>query len=395
MRKYKVLHLTNFLDLSGQQEDTLNTCIFLNQERFETSLAANMAGGYGFDNILAREAKEVPHVKIIDVANLRRFPRPWHDLLALRDLYRLMKREQYDIVHMHATKVGFLGRLAARLAGVPISILAVHGWSFQYTGTTEAVRRFFLVLEKAMAPLTDKYTTLTQTLADDALKAGVGKPEQYAVTFSGINLDAYRNVQVDIQKKRADLGLPATGPIIGTVTIMNRHKGVDDIIRAVPLILNAVPDAHFLLVGDGEAMPVVRQLVKELNLEDKVTLTGLRRDVPELLPLMSTFVHMAWFEILPRAILQALAAGVPVVVADAGSVREIMTDGYNGYVVPTHDYQALADRVVQLLTQPGLRQQMSEAAITSVNRDFTFTLDNMIRTTEQVYDDLIATKIKE
>jgi len=399
MRKYKVLHLTNFLDLSGQQEDTLIAAAGVNQDRFQVSLAANLAGGYGFENILAKEARAIPHLTVIDIPNLRRFPHPVYDPLALRDLYRLMKRERYDIVHTHATKAGFLGRVAARLAGVPIRIFSIHGWSFQYNGVKvnwvqALLNGYFLLLERFAARFTDKLCCLTRTLADDGIWARVGKPEQYAVTFSGINLERFRDPQVDPQKQRALLGLPPTGPIVGTITIMNRHKGVDDIVRAIPRILQEVPDAHFLLVGDGEALPGVRALVQELKLGDNVTLPGIRRDLPELLGVMDVFAHMAWFEILPRAILQALAMGTPVVVADAGSVKEIVTDGWNGYLVPPRDPAALAEKTIRILRDPELRQKMRQAARESVFKDFTFTAENMIRTTEAVYDELIDAKIE-
>lgn len=392
MRKYKVLHLTNFLDLSGQQEDTLNTVYNLNQDQFQAGLAANLEGGdQGLDNVLAREASRVPHLSLHDIPHLKRFPAPWFDLLALFALYNVMKVERYDIVHSHATKSGFLGRIAAKLAGVPIIVHSVHGWAFNYPAAPKFIRYLFVLIERFMARLTDKILPLTGTLVDDALKVKIGRPDQYAAIYSGIDLSQFYNIQVDVQQKRAELGLPATGPIIGTLTIMNRHKGVDDIVRAAPKVLEAVPDAHFLLVGDGELMPKVRSLVKQLNLEDKVILPGLRRDVCELLAIMDVFAHMAWYEILPRAILQAFATGTPAVVARTGSIDEIVKDGENGILVPVHDPDALAEALIKLLRQPELRHKMGQAAKESVSSKYT--IETMVRSTEAVYHELIQTKI--
>jgi glycosyltransferase involved in cell wall biosynthesis len=393
MRKYRVLHLTNFLDLSGQQEDTLNTVYNLDQERFQVSLAAKLAGGYqGLDNVLTREARRVPHLSLHDIPYIKRMPLPWLDVLALMALYRLMKAERYDIVHTHATKAGFLGRIAARLAGVPIILHSVHGWAFNYPAVPKYLTQAFILIERFAARFTDKIVTLTHTLMDDALKVGVGRPDQYAVIFSGIDVDQFRNVQVDVQKKRAELGLPLQGPIVGTVTIMNNHKAVDDIVRAAPKVLEAMPDAHFLLVGDGELLPTVRALVQQLNLEDKVTLPGLRRDVPELLAIMDVFAHMAWYEILPRAILQSLATGTPVVVAQTGSLEEIIKDGENGILVPPHDPDALAEALIKLLRQPELLQRMGRVARESVAAHFT--LEAMVRSTEVLYNELIEAKLR-
>ena len=393
-RKHKVLHLTNYLDLSGQQEDTLYTAYHLDRERFEVAVAARLAGGYqGLDNVLTREASEVPDLALHDIPETRRMPSPWHDFKALLAMYKLMKAERFDIVHTHATKAGFLGRIAAKLAGVPIIVYSVHGWGFNYPAVPKLVTRLFVLLEWFAALLTDRIVTLTDTLADDALAVGVGKPEQYVTIFSGIYLDRFRDVEVDAQQKRAELGLPEDGPIVGTVTIMNGHKGVDDIVRAVPKVLEAVPDAHFLLVGDGELMPTVRGLVQEFGLEDKVTLPGLRRDVPELLAIMDVFAHMAWYEILPRAILQALAAGTPVVVAQTGSLKEGLKDGENGYFVPTRDPDALAEALIGLLTDAELLRSMSEKAKESVGEQFS--VEAMVRAHEQLYEQLIAEKLPD
>jgi glycosyltransferase involved in cell wall biosynthesis len=394
MRRYKVLHLTNFLDLSGQQEDTLNTVYNLDQERFQVSLAAKLTGGpQGLDNVLTREARRVQHLALHDIPYIRRMPLPWFDLLTLVALYRLTKAERYDIVHTHATKIGFLGRIAARLAGVPIILHSVHGWAFNYPAAPRLLIQVFTLMERFAARFTDRIVTLTETLTDDALEVGVGRRDQYAVIFSGIDLDEFRSVQVDAQKKRAELGLPAHGPIVGTVTIMNNHKAVDDIVRAAPKVLEAVPGAHFLLVGDGELMPKVRALVQELNLEGEVTLPGLRRDVPELLAIMDVFAHMAWYEILPRAILQSLATGTPVVVAQTGSIEEIIEDGENGILVPTHDPDSLAEALIKLLRQPELRQEMGQVARESVAAHFT--VEAMVRSHEALYNELIEAKVEK
>lgn len=413
MRKYKVLHVTNFLDMSGQQEDTLIAAAGLDQERYEAALAANLDGGYGFDNVLAKEARGIPHLKLHDIPSLRLYPSPIHEVRALIEMYQLIKRERFDIVHTHASKAGFLGRLAARLAGVPIIVHSVHGWPFQWPtdpasehsdgnalphplgGKAQLWNRIFLTIERFAATFTDKICTLTRTLAEDGIAHKVGKADQYAVTFSGVNLERFRDVQVDEKAKRRELGLPEEGPIIGTVAVMVTRKGVDDIVRAVPKVLESYPDAHFLLVGDGEAMPALRVLVSEMGLEHKVMLTGIRRDVPELLAIMDLFVHMAWFEILPRAIIEALATGTPVVVADAGSVREIITEGVNGVLVPPRDPDTLAAELVRLLADDEHRAQLGRGAKESVFKDFTFTAENLVRTTEKVYEDLIAKKFKD
>lgn len=392
MRKYKVLHLTNFLDLSGQQENTLYTVSNLDQERFEASLAANLSGGdQNLDNLLARRAQAVPHLTVHDLSHLTRAPSPAFDLWSFIDMIRLMRAERYDIVHTHATKAGFLGRIAAKLTGVPIIVHSVHGWAFQYTGVPQLVRDFFLLLEKIPAMVTDRFITVNRALLEDGVRHKVGKRDQFIVVRSGMELEKFLQVQIDAPKLRKSLGLPLTGPIVGTVMIFYRHKSPETIVRIAPKIMEAVPETHFLLVGDGEMMPEVRALVRELNLDDRVVLTGLRQDVDELMALMDVFVHPAWFEIAPRAIVQAQATGTPVVATHLGGVPELIKDGETGFLVPPRDLEALAEAVIRLLQDPALRAKMGRATRGSITS--AYTVEAMVKSIEKVYHELIEAKM--
>ncbi|MDH4135380.1 MAG: glycosyltransferase, partial [Anaerolineae bacterium] len=175
-----------------------------------------------------------------------------------------------------------------------------------------------------------------------------------------------------------------------TVMIMLHRKRPADIVRAAPKILQAVPDAHFLLVGDGEAMPDVRRTVQELGLQDKVTLTGIRRDVPEIMRLLDVFVHPAWAEVLPRTVIQAMATGTPVVAIDAGALDEAIIDGKNGLLVPPKRLDLLADAILRLLQDLELAQRMGETARQSVSS--AFEVQTMVDEIEAVYEDLIKAK---
>jgi len=391
-KKYKVLHLTNFLDLSGQQENTLYTVSNLDQERFEASLAANLSGGdQNLDNLLARRAQAIPYLTVHDLPHIRRFPSPIFDLWSFIDMIRLMRAERFDIVHTHATKAGFFGRMAARLTGVPIVVHSVHGWAFQYTELPRLVRDFFRLLEKTGAKVTDRLVTVNQALMEDAVRVGVGKRDQYLVVRSGMELERFLRVRIDAPKLRSSLGLPPTGPIVGTVMIFYRHKSPETLVRIAPRIMERVPETHFLLVGDGEMMPEVRALVQDLNLEGRVVLTGLRQDVNELMALMDVFVHPAWFEILPRTIVQAQATGTPVVATRLGGVPEVIKEGKTGLLVPPRDPEALAEAVMRLLRDPELRARMGEAARASITS--AYTVEAMVEAIEAVYDELIEAKL--
>lgn len=392
MRRYKVLHITNFLDMSGAQENTLYTVTHLDQERFEAHLAANLWGkGRKLDSVLARRAQSIPHIVIHDLPHIRFMPNPIYDPWALWDMIRLMRDERFDIVHTHANKVGIMARIAAKISGIPIIIQGVHGWSFQYTLIPKAVNYIFLLMEKFASRFTDHFVTVSEVLVRDGLRHNLGKADQYSVVRSGMELKRFLEVEIDETSFRRSLGIPASRLIVGTVMLFYRRKSPESIVRIAPKILEAVPDTHFLLVGDGDMMPTVKALVEEMDLEDCVTLTGLRNDPEKLMALMDVFVHPALVEILPRVIIQAQATGTPVVSTELGGIPEVINDRVNGFLVPAGDLDALTESIIELLKDPALRTKIGRAAQASTSS--AFTVEAMVSSIEQLYDDLIESRL--
>lgn len=393
MRKYKVLLITNFLDMSGQQLHVLATAANLNRERFEAHLAANLAGSERkLDNLLARRARDIPHITLHDMPHLRWKPSPFYDLWALVDFVRLLRKERFDIVQTQATKVALLGRLAAKLAGVPIIIHYSHGWPFEYTLVPQFVRDIFLALEKLAGRATDMFVTCDEALLAAGVRHQLGRPDQFVVIRTGIDLERFLNVKVDRAALRKSLGLPEGGPIVGTVMIMDPKKSPESLVRIMPQILEAAPKTRFLIVGDGQMMETVRALIQELNLQDKVVLTGLRQDVPELMAVMDVFVHPAWFDVLPHTILQAQATATALVATRVGGIPEVVKDGETGLLVAPRDLPALAGAVIRLLNDSELRTRLALAARESVSSEFA--VESMVKSTERLYNQLIEARLK-
>ncbi len=391
-RKYKVLYVTNYLDMSGQQQTVLHTAAHVDRNRFEAHLAANLTGGdRKLDNVLAREARAVSHIVLHDLPHLRLMPSPLFDLWTLIDLVRLIRAERVDIVQTFATKVALLGRLAARLAGAPIVIHYSHGWSFEYPPLPPPVRALFLGLEKIASRATDLFVTCNEALRDTGLRQRLGRPDQFAVVRSGWDLDRFLHVPMDAARLRASLGLPPSGPIVGTVMIFDPKKSPETIVRMAPAVLEAMPDTHFLIVGDGQMMPIVRSLVEELKLQDRVLLTGLRKDVAELMALMDVFVHPAWFDVLPHALIQAQATGRPVVSTRVGGIPEVIRDGETGLLVPPNDLPALTEAVIRLLRDAEQRARIGQAARRAVSS--AYTIEAMVEAMEKLYNELIEAKL--
>jgi glycosyltransferase involved in cell wall biosynthesis len=357
--RIRILHVITRLVVGGAQENTLLTVAGLDPRRYHVELAAGPeAGPEG-------SLSPPPGVPFHLVPTLVRDVQPWRDLRALLDLYRLMRRGRYDVVHTHTSKAGLLGRLAARLAGVPVVVHTPHGHVFSGYGP-RALIRIFVWAERCLARWTHSLVALTPTERDDHLREGVGEPAQWTVIPSGIPLDRFTGPGA---LRRTDLGLPEGEPVVGCVARLVPVKGVGDLLEALAQVRASGIRAHCALVGDGPLREHLRVQARALGVDDVVHFVGLRRDVPQVLPLFDVVALPSRNEGMGRALLEAQAAGIPVVASRVGGIPDVVEDGRTGVLVPPGDPRALAEALVTLLANPGLRAAMGRAAREAVGRD--------------------------
>jgi glycosyltransferase involved in cell wall biosynthesis len=260
---------------------------------------------------------------------------PW-DLRAVWALRRLIRARNIAVVHTHSSIDAWVGGLAARSARVPI-VRSRHV-------TIAVPRRRALVYR-----LSDRVITSGEAVASVLRAAGV--PAERVVAI-GPGLDTTRfHPAVSGAAVRAELGL--RGPAVGLVANIRGSKGHDYFLEAARVVLRGRPDARFVIVGDGIGFDDVRRRVKELGLEEHVTMTGFRRDVPEVMAALDVLVLPSIrSEAMSQVIPQALAVGTPVVGTTVGGTPELVRDGETGRLVPPADAPALAAAVLDLLRDP-------------------------------------------
>jgi len=267
-------------------------------------------------------------------------------------LRRAIRRMGPDIVHTHSSKAGFLGRLAARAAGVPHIVHTPHGHVFEGYFSPVATRAF-TVLERLAARWTDRIITLSDEEARDHLRRGVGRPDQFVTIPSGVELDVVSGA--------SPTRLLAGGPIVGAVARLAPVKGLQYLIDAAPEILRRCPEARFLLVGDGEMRSVLQAQVHTLGLSDRIVFTGFREDIPALIAGMDVFVLPSINEGMGRVLVMAMALGKPIVATRVGGVAELLGDGEAGLLVPPRDPAALAEATTALLQDATRASPLAEA----------------------------------
>jgi glycosyltransferase involved in cell wall biosynthesis len=298
-------------------------------------------------------------------------------------LAKLVRGHQFDLIHAHASKPGFLVRIAAMGTGIPV-LYSPHCFAFHAGagGLTILITSF---LERLAAFFTTRFVVVSEGERELACQYRVGRPEQMTVIYTGIDPAPYR-LPVDISYLKVSLGIPTSAPVVGSVGRLSTQKSPSDFVRAAEIIHRSKPDAHFVWVGDGPLEQEVRNLSTSLQLDSVIHWPGQRSDVRKLLHLFDCLILTSRWEGFPLVVLEAMAAGVPVVATDILGTRELIQHGVNGWLAPARDTEALAGWVLELLTNPSKAAAFRRASQARVEDEFTRT--RMLTMIQNLYEDV-------
>lgn len=381
----KVLHPITRLIIGGAQENTMLTAELLQQAGWRVDIVSGPQTGSEGSLIEIVQERGIP---LVLEPTLVREVNPVKDLLATWRLARLMRQGQYTIVHTHSSKAGIVGRWAAKLAGVPVIVHTVHGWG-HHERQHPLIRAYYIWLEKLTLPITDKLIVVSALNIEKGLADGIGQPDNYLVIRSGIELDRFGHPQVPRAETRAAWGIPQEAVVVGSVTRLSPQKAPLDFVQAAALVAQQYPQTYFVMVGDGPLRSEVEALAAKLGMADRLVLTGLRRDVPELMAAFDIFALSSLWEGLPRVLPQAMATSLPIVATACDGSAEAITEGVNGFLVPPGEPKALAERLCQLLADPVLAKQLGAAGYA---RAAEFSDRGMVEAIADLYRELLAKK---
>lgn len=375
-----VIHLITRLIVGGAQENTLYTAALLDPVRYEVRVISGAQTGR--EGSLIAEARQ-NGILVTILPELVRQISPLKDLLALIKLYQQLRREPCQVLHTHSSKAGILGRLAAHLARTPVIIHTVHGWSF-HDYMSPWLRQTYILLERWMARYSQALVAVSQKDIDKGLQAGIGRPEQYHLIRSAIPIEQFDASLFDRSKIRQALGIPEQAAVVGFVGRFSPQKNPLDWVRVAKQVSQNKNNVFFLMVGDGPMRTQVEEQLKRAGISDRTVLTGLRRDIPALLTCMDIFVHTSLWEGLPRAILQALCMGLPVLAYAADGVQEIIQNGESGYLFQPGEISEMAEVCVTLMDHPELSKALGQRGRERVIQEFD--LKSMIAEISALYN---------
>ncbi len=318
--------------------------------RFDVTVAA-----YGPGPL--EDAAHVAGVRFVPLKHVRRAIAPVHDFLGLVELIWLFRRERPDIVHASSSKAGVLARLAAFIVRVPIRIFTVHGWAFAAYGGLAG--RLYLWADRLVRPVTTLVICVSRRERELGIGARTCASERSAVVHNAVDVRAF--------------SVAATRGEPPQIISVGRFAYPKDYVTLVRAMASVETDFRAILVGDGPDQSAVANEVRRLGLAPSVTLVGARGDVPELLAGADVFVLSSRSEGLPMSVLEAMAAGLPVVATDVGGVSELVLEGETGLLVPRGDTTALAQALELLLRDADMRRRMAASARARVEREFDLT----------------------
>jgi glycosyltransferase involved in cell wall biosynthesis len=384
-RPAKVLRIITRLNIGGPSLNAIALSAGLPRDRFDTTLVCGRPGpGEGDMTPQARERG----IQLIEVPSMQRELAPWGDAASLARLARIVRRERPDIIHTHLAKAGMLGRFAARAFPKAKTVHTFHGHVFSGYFTPRRTR-VFLSIERWLARGTDRIVALTGSQREELVGTyRIGRAEQYAVIPLGFDLSRYGKSAALRGGLRRELGIGPGDPVVAMVGRLTGIKDHPLFLAAACRVREAKPRAVFLVVGDGPRRAEIEQEARALGLADAVRFTGWRGDLERVYADADVEALTSVNEGTPVCLIEAAAAGRPVVSTAVGGVADVVRDGVSGLLAAGRDPGEIASLILRLLDDPGRAAAMGGAGRRLVLGRFTE--GRLIRDVADLYDRLLS-----
>jgi glycosyltransferase involved in cell wall biosynthesis len=373
----KVLHIITLSVIGGAQDNTFGTCELHDRDLFEVHLACNPDGQW-----IERARRSAEHFH--PMPHLQTAPSILKDLRTLWDLFWLLRRERFDIVHTHTAKAGFLGRLASWMARVPVIIHTYHAFPF-HDHMPRLKHRFFRGMERLVRSMTDYFFTLSELDRRSGFANGILDYTKSETAYTGIDfakLDAAAAPGIT----RAKLAIPEGWQVVLQVGRMDPQKAPHLLVEAFAEVVRVHPKTMLLFAGDGDLRPQVETVIARHGLQENVRILGFRDDVPDLLRVADVFAFSSLWEAMGRAMVEAMLVGRAVVVPAIYGIPEVVHHGETGWLYEAGKVDQLAAGLSHLLAQPEERERLGCNARQLTRR--LFDLRNMVQKIEKVYLDM-------
>ena len=353
----KVMHVITRMIVGGAQENTLYNCLDLAND-FGDEVKLLTGPSLGAEGELLSKV-DTSAIAVEVLPSLRRAIHPIYDARAYSALKASMRSWRPEVVHTHSAKGGLLGRAAAWAVGVPCVIHTVHGAPF-HPFQNRMSRYFFIACERWAAKRCHHMISVADAMTDLLVEARVAKPDRFTTIYSGMDVEPFLNAHVHRTRMRTKLGLNEQDIVFGKIARLFHLKGHEYVIEAAKHVVQRVPNAKFLFVGDGLLRQELEDRIAKAELSKHFLFAGLvsPSEIPAYISAMDVLVHTSLREGLARALPQSLIAGKPAISFDIDGAREVVISGQTGCLVPALDTHQLAESMVELAQSPAKRDAL-------------------------------------
>ena len=369
-RKIRVLHVA---EAAGGVERYLETLFKYSKDKVENILVCSQNCDY------EKFKKLADRVIVLKMAH---DIQPSSDIKVERTLRRIIKQLKPDIVYAHSSKAGAFARIADLGLNNKV-IYNPHGWAFNMQQSAKK-KEMYRWVEKISAHFCDKIVCISDAERESALREKICKPNKLQVIYNGIDLE---EIEKTAPMSRAQLGIPEGAFVIGMVGRLSKQKAPDTFVKAAKLIKEKIPNAFFLMVGDGELRGQIEGLINQYDLGSSFLITGWVDNPTAYMKIMDVGMLLSRWEGFGLVLPEYMACGVPIVATNVDAIPNIVKDGVNGMLVGKDDYSKAADAVDRLFEQPNLTSSLVKDANNIVKTKFDG--KRVAQNTELLYKELI------
>lgn len=371
----KIVHIITKLELGGAQINTIYTFKNLDKNNFEVFLLSGEKG------ILAEKVKSTPN--FIVIKDLIRNINPMKDLRALWNIRKVLKMVKPEIVHTHSSKAGILGRIAAFLAGVPVTIHSVHGFSFS-PSQSFFIRSLYIIAEKAVSKLTDHFVFVSRQDIEIAKKKKLIR-KGHSMIRSGFPMKSFTKPEQDMTRLKNHFKITKDNIVCGIIAPFKPQKGLFHLLKIAKRVIKAEPRTVFIIAGDGDLRVRIVEQLERMGIRENFRLPGFISPIAAVIDIFDIGISTALWEGLPQSLVQIRIKGKPVVASDIPGNREVIIDGKNGFLVDVLDYSQFAEKILELIKNHSLRKTFG-----NFKQDFSeWDGDFMVKKQEQLYYNLL------
>jgi len=371
---YKILFVVTSLTTGGAERLLVQILQRMNRELFQPVVICLKDPGSLADELAPWKIPVYSRL-LKNKYDLRVFPR----------LLTIIRQEKAHVLWVQSTgDKMFWGRLAGKMAGVPVILASIH-----FMGNEGQGKSILGPLNKALTPINDRYMAVSENQGRYLIDREGIPWKKMVVIPNGIDLKNFQP-QKTPEQVRKDLGLRKEGFIIGQVANLRSVKGHQLLLQAAKRVSDQKKQVTFLLVGDGPERKALEKSCWDLGLTGRVHFLGDRKDVPDLINIFDVGTLTSYMETFPLAVLEYMALAKPVVAPDIGGIPELISHGIQGLLFPPGDSEALADHLLQLLSQPQLAKRLGEEGLKRVKASFT--MDLMLKRMEDLMISLLRQK---